>query len=164
MVVHPSLVAKHVCRLQMPLCLMPTVHHRVWVWQSQQATATPDHCAERIPDRGAGQPKTESGKKHVVVFQEYLTKWPLVFPVPDQKAVRIAQLLAEKVVPVFGVPESLLTDRGTNLFSHLIRNFVLLGTKKLNTTTYHPWMVERFNRTLKTILEEHAAKFGAQWD
>ena len=113
-------------------------------------------------------PKTESGNKHVVVFQDYLTKWPFVFPVPDQKAVRIAQLLAEEVIPMVGVPESLLTDRGTNLLSHLMKDVCsLLGTKKLNTTAYHPQcdgMVERFNRTLKTILRKHAAKFGNQWD
>lgn len=37
----------------------------------------------------------------------------------------------------------------------------------LNTTAYHPQYdgaVERFNRTLKTILRKHAAKFGCQWD
>ncbi len=28
------------------------------------------------------------------------------------------KLLAEEVVPLFGVPEALLTDRGTNLLSH----------------------------------------------
>ncbi len=49
-------------------------------------------------------PKMESGNKHVAVFQDYLTKWPLVFPVPDQKPVRIAQILVEEVVPMFGVP------------------------------------------------------------
>ena len=67
-------------------------------------------------------PKMESGNKHVVVFQGYLTKWPLVFPVPDLKTVRIACLFAEEVVPMFGVPESLLTDRGTNLLSHLMKD------------------------------------------
>ena len=43
----------------------------------------------------------------------------------------------------------------------------LLGIKKLNTTAYHPecdGMVERFNRTLKTMLRKHAARFGNQWD
>ena len=30
-------------------------------------------------------PVTELGNRHVVVFQDFLTKWPLVFPVPDQK-------------------------------------------------------------------------------
>ena len=75
-------------------------------------------------------PKTESGNKHVVVFQDFLSKWPLVFPVPDQKALRLAQLLVQEVIPFFGVPEALLSDRGTNLLSHLMKDVCeLIGTK-----------------------------------
>ena len=37
------------------------------------------------------------------------------FPYSDQKAVTIAQLLAEQVILVHGVPEALLSDRRTNL-------------------------------------------------
>ena len=109
-------------------------------------------------------PITEAGNKHVVVFQDFLSKYPLVYPVPDQKSIRIARLLVEKVVPLFGVPEALLSDRGTNLLSHLMKDVCeMLGIKKLNTTAYHPQcdgMVERFNRTLKTALRKHAARFG----
>ncbi len=39
----------------------------------------------------------------------------MIFPVPDQKSNRTAQLLTEEVVPTFGVPETLLSDRGMNL-------------------------------------------------
>ena len=113
-------------------------------------------------------PLTESGNRHVVVFQDFLSKWPLVFPVPDQKAERLARLLVNEVVPFCGVPEALLSDRGTNLLSHLMTDVCrLLGIKKLNTTAYHPQcdgMVERFNRTLKTMLRKHADVFGKQWD
>ena len=35
-------------------------------------------------------PKTENGNKHVVVFQDYLTKWPMVYAIPDQKTHRIS--------------------------------------------------------------------------
>ena len=74
---------------------------------------------------------TESGNKHVVVFQDFLSKWPLVFPVPDQKAIRLARLLVEEVVPMFEVPEALLSDRGTNLLSHLMEDVCkLLGQRK----------------------------------
>ena len=89
---------------------------------------------------------------------------------PDQKSVRIVKLLVEEIIPVFGVPEALLSDRGTNLLSHLMQDVCgLLGIKKINTTAtaYHPQcngLIERFNRTLKTALRKHAAKFGAQWD
>ena len=39
-------------------------------------------------------PKTEQGNQHAIVFQDLFTKWPMVYPAPDQKAVRIARLLA----------------------------------------------------------------------
>lgn len=84
-------------------------------------------------------PKTRAGNKHVVVFQDFLSKWPLVFPAPNQKAIRLARLLVEEVVPMFGVPEALLWNRGTNLLSYLMEDVCkLLGIRKLNTTAYHP--------------------------
>ena len=71
---------------------------------------------------------TEQGNKHVAVFQDMFTKWPMVFPLPDQKAERLAKLLCEEIVPLFGVPEALLTDRGANLLSHLMLDVcTLLG-------------------------------------
>ena len=95
------------------------------------------------------------------------TKWPLV-PVPDQRAERIARLLREEIVPMFGVPEALLSDRGSNLLSSLMLDVCeLLDIEKLNTTSYHPecdGMVERFNRSLKTMLRKRDAQFGNQWD
>ena len=113
-------------------------------------------------------PLTERRNRHVVVILDLFSKWPLVFPVPDQKAARIARLVAEEVVPVFGVPESLLSDRGTNLLSKLVQDLCrLLGISKLNITGHHPQCdgaVERFNRTIKTMLRKHAARFGNQWD
>ena len=80
----------------------------------------------------------------------------MVFAIPDQKSERIVRILVEEIIPLFGVPEALLSDRATNLLSHLMLDICdLLGIKKLNTTAYHPQcdgMVERFNRTLKNML------------
>lgn len=113
-------------------------------------------------------PLTNSGNKHVLVFQDYFTKWPLVYPIPDQKTQRIVDILVHDLVPVFGTPESLLSDRGTNLLSHLMTEVCkALGINKLNTTAYHPQcdgLVERFNRTLKAMLRKHAFKYGKEWD
>ena len=113
-------------------------------------------------------PKTDKGNKYAIVFMDFFSKWLFVFPAPDQKSLRIARLLAGEIVPFCGVPEALLTDRGTNLLSHLMLDLCeLLGTKKLNTTAYHPecdGMGERFNRTLKTMIRKHVDKFGDRWD
>ena len=84
-------------------------------------------------------PTTEQGNRYVIVLQDFLSKWPFVFPAPDQKAIRIVRLLTEEVVPVVGVPEALLSDRGTNLLAHVMQDTCeLLGITKLNTTAYHP--------------------------
>ena len=113
-------------------------------------------------------PVTTNGNKDVVVFQDYLTKWPIVYAIPDQKSHRIAHILVDEVIPFYGMPECLLSDRGTNLLSCLMQDLCqMLGIKKLNTTAYHPecdGMVERFNRILKSMLRKHVARFGQQWD
>ena len=113
-------------------------------------------------------PTTESGNKHVLVFQDFLTKWPVVYAMPDQKTNRIVDYLVKDIIPMFGVPEKLLSDRGTNLLSFLMQEVCeLLGISKINMTDYHPQtngMVERFNRTLKTMLRKHVESWGKQWD
>lgn len=44
-----------------------------------------------------------------------------MFPVADQKtSATLVQLLTKDVIPLFVVPEALLSDRGTNLLSHLM--------------------------------------------
>ena len=54
-------------------------------------------------------PKTNSGNKYV--FQDFfLSKWPMVFSVADQKAITLVKLLVEQVIPFMGVPEALLCN------------------------------------------------------
>ena len=64
-------------------------------------------------------------------------------------------MLVEKVIPFFGVPETLLSDRGTNLLSLLMKDICqLLGIKKVNTTAYH--------LQCDGMLRKQAATYGAQ--
>lgn len=80
-------------------------------------------------------PKTAKGNKYVIVMLDFLTKWPLVFPAPDQKANQITRLLVDELLPMFGVPEALLSDHGTSLLANVAQDvYQLLGITKLNTT------------------------------
>jgi len=67
-------------------------------------------------------PKISKGKQYVLVFQDFLSKWPMVYvhAIPDQHAHRIVKILVEDIVPKFGVLEALLSDQGTILLSHLM--------------------------------------------
>ena len=69
----------------------------------------------------------------------------------------VAQAFLSGWISRFGVPSSIITDRGRQfeslLWSHLMS---LLGCKRSRTTAYHPQangMVERFHRQLKAALE-----------
>ena len=113
-------------------------------------------------------PKSHDGNRYAVVFVDYLTKWPEVFATSDQTALTIARLLVEHVISRHGVPTELLSDRGPAFLSHLLKDVcVLMGTKKVNTTAYHPQtdgLVERFNRTLTDMLAKTVEKGGRDWD
>ena len=109
--------------------------------------------------------KSSKGNQYAVVFVDYLTKWPEVFPVRDQTAPTIAKLLVENIICRHGVPNQLLSDRGANFLYKEV--YSLMGVKKLNTTAYHPQtdgLVERFNRTLTEMLSKSVKRNGRDWD
>lgn len=88
----------------------------------------------------------------------------IIYAVPDRKAIHIAYLLAEEVVPFCGVPEAALSDRGPTYCSI---NFGsgYVPTAEYHMTTYHPQcdrMVKRLGYILKAMLRLHASQFGSQ--
>ena len=59
-------------------------------------------------------PLTSRGNKYAVVFMDYFTKWVEAYAVADQQTETIAKLLVENIVCRHGVPQKLLSDRGSN--------------------------------------------------
>ena len=108
------------------------------------------------------------GNQYALVFVNYLTKWPEVFPIPDQTAATIARIFVKEIISRHGVPAELLSDRGRSFLSDLMQEvYQLMGVHKLNTTAYHPQtdgLVERFNRTLTDMLAKSVERNGHDWD
>ena len=123
---------------------------------------------ERIGVDILEMPQTLRGNRYIIVFMDYLTKWVEAYAVEDQTSETVARLLIDNIICRHGVPGSLLSDRGQNLLSNLILDICdLLGMKKVNTTSYHPQtdgLVERMNKTLRSMIAKHAIKFGLDWD
>ena len=113
-------------------------------------------------------PISRQGNQYAVVFMDYLTKWPEVYATSDQTAATIANLLVREIVARHGVPSELLSDRGQAFLSGLLKEVQqVLGFKKVNTTAYHPQtdgLVERFNRTLISMLAKTVERDGRDWD
>ena len=115
-------------------------------------------------------PETINGNKYVVVFVEYLTRWPEAFAIAKADAPTIAMLIKDHIVPRFGAPEILLSDRGSIFISELITTVCAsLQIVQVNSTAYHPQangLVERMNgtigRLLRRVLASH--KNHQRWD
>ena len=82
-----------------------------------------------------------------------------------------AAQVAEELLQLFarvGVPDEILTDQGSNFTSHLLTEiYKMLHVHPIRTTPYHPQtdgLVERFNKTLKSMLRKAVTKEGKDWD
>lgn len=113
-------------------------------------------------------PMTERGNRFVLVITDHFTKYTLLIPLKDQRAETIADAFIEQVVTKHGVPKQLLTDRGTNFLSELMKElYSRLGIHKLNTSPYHPQgdgQAERQIQTLINSLSIFCSPSQRDWD
>ena len=112
-------------------------------------------------------PKSSKGNRFVLVICDYATRYPEAVPMRHVDAGSVAEELLKLFTRV-GVPKEILTDQGTNFTSQLLAEFYrMLHVQPIRMTPYHPQtdgLVERFNRTLKTILRKATVKEGKDWD
>ncbi len=92
---------------------------------------------------------------------------PLAVPMKQVDAASVAEELL-RIFARVGVPEEILTDQGTNFTSQLLTElYSMLHVRPIRTTPYHPQtdgLVERFNQTLKSMLQKTAKEEGKDWD
>ncbi|XP_036001790.1 uncharacterized protein LOC118565513 [Fundulus heteroclitus] len=112
--------------------------------------------------------KTERNNRYVLVIQDYFTKWVDAFPLPNDKAVTVAEVLASEWVCRYGAPQTLHSDQGRNFESEVFQKMcTLFGIEKTHTTPFRPQsdgQVERFNATLQKILATTAERCHWDWD
>ena len=97
------------------------------------------------------------GHTYLLTCVDRFTRWPEAIPLKDISAETAAKAFVAGWIARFGVPSTIVTDRGRQFESHLWSHLMsLLGTKRSRTTAYHPQsngMVERFHRQLKAALK-----------
>ena len=113
-------------------------------------------------------PETEAGNRFIVVIADYFTKWTEAYPVPNHKAETIADKVIKEFFNRFGLPEFIHTDQGRDFESRLFQEMcTILEIEKTRTTPWHPQsdgMVERFNRTIETLLRQCVDQNQRNWD
>ena len=112
--------------------------------------------------------ETTNGNKYVLVFTDYLTRWPEAFPIKNREAKTIAKIFVNEIVARHSAPKTLLSDQAKEFMSSLVSNICeYLGTTKTNSTAYHPQtngLTERFNATLCQILSFYVNENQTNWD
>lgn len=113
-------------------------------------------------------PPSTADNRYLLVCVDYYSHWVEAFPLPEMKSYNVVNVILRELVPRFGCPEELLSDRGSNFLSDLAYQlYYVLGTKKLTTTAYHPQtngLCERMNGVLKRILTHFTALNTAEWE
>ena len=124
---------------------------------------------ERIATDILGElPMSNKGNRYILVVSDYFTKWTESFPMANMEAATVAKIIVEEVITRYGTPSMIHSDQGVQYESHLFTEMCrLFNIKKTHTTPYHPQsdgMVERFNKTLATMLSAYVDEHHANWD
>ena len=113
-------------------------------------------------------PETERKNIYILVVSDYYTKYVEEYALPDQTAQTVADCLVTEWICRFGVPLQILSDQGRNFESDLFQEVCkLLDMKKIRTSRYRPQtdgLVERYNRTLKSMLKSFCQVEKSDWD
>ena len=112
-------------------------------------------------------PRSQSGKRFVLVICDYTTRFPKAIPMRLVNALDVAEELLVSCSR-FGVPQEILTDQRANFTSKLLTQlYRMLHVHPIWTTPYHPQtdrLVERLNKTLKSMLRKAAISEDKNWD
>ena len=100
-----------------------------------------------------------NGHQYLLTMIDRHTKWFEVLPLRNITTKVVIDALLSQWISRYGVPQELVTDRGTQFMSHDFNAFLKrMGITHRPTTAYHPQcngLVERFHRVLKQSLRCH---------
>ena len=97
-----------------------------------------------------------NGHTFILVAIDYFTKWVEAASYKSVTKKVVDDFVRNNLIYRFRVPESIITDNGANLNSHLMRDiYEQFKATHCNSTAYHPQMngaVEVANKNIKNIL------------
>lgn len=113
-------------------------------------------------------PRTNNGNMFILTLQDDLTKFAWAVPMENHEANTVAHHFVTQFVCLHGIPQSLVTDCGTEFLSKIFKEVCkLLKIRQASTTPYHPQSngsLERSHRTLGEYLRNFVDKDQQNWD
>ena len=83
-------------------------------------------------------PVTEKGNRFIITMQDDLTKYSYAAPVLNHESLTVANTLLNFVCQ-YGIPETILTDHGSDFTSNVIKDLNrLFKIRRILSIPYHP--------------------------
>ena len=112
-------------------------------------------------------PRTKLGNEYLLTLMCTVTRYADAVPVSSCKSRKLLPKLMD-TFSKFGVPKTVQTDRGSNFMGNLFQQALRkMGINHVASSAYHPQSqgcLERFHRTLKSILTKFCLNNQKDWD
>ncbi|GFX64799.1 retrovirus-related Pol polyprotein from transposon 412 [Trichonephila clavipes] len=113
-------------------------------------------------------PRSSDDNNNILVVMDYFTRWSEAYPIPDQEASTVAEVLVQYWISRFGVPLQLHSDQGRNFVSAVGKRLCeILAIEKTRTIALQPQsdgMVERLTRTILNSISLQVSSNQQDWD
>ncbi len=106
--------------------------------------------------------------RYILVITDVFTRQVEVRPLVAIGSHEIADVLVDEIFCRYGTPARILTDQASNFTGALIEDLCsAMKIRKIRTSAYNPrcnGMVERFNKTLASMLAAYIGRYANDWD
>ncbi|UYV80861.1 K02A2.6-like [Cordylochernes scorpioides] len=113
-------------------------------------------------------PSTKRRMKWIIVLTDYYTKYAETKAVSEETVKEASTFLIKHIILHHGAPRFLISDRGSQFTSNLMKEVMkMCKVKHCFTTSYHPQangLTERLNRTLINTISMYVNTDQKNWD
>ncbi|UYV60444.1 hypothetical protein LAZ67_1001171, partial [Cordylochernes scorpioides] len=113
-------------------------------------------------------PSTKRRRKWIIVLTDYYTRYAETKAVSEATMKEVSTFLIEQIFLRHGAPRFLISDRGSQFTSNLMKEVMkMCKVKHCFTTSYHPQtngLTERLNRTLISMISMYVNTDQKNWD
>ena len=119
-------------------------------------------------DLSGPYPPSNKGSRYVLSCIDRFSMWPEAMGIPDMRAETCANAFIDMWISRHSVPESILTDLGTQFSKSLMQTLTrLLGCEQRFTAAYTPQTnskIERYHRVLRSLLRLQVLEYHGDWE
>lgn len=111
-------------------------------------------------------PRSSQGNTHMLVILDHFTKYPIFVPLKHASAALTIDPLEKLVFSIFNVPETIMTDNGSQFVSRTFQEFLKSGNHPPKNPIYSPQAnsSERLNQSIIQGIRMKMSTDHTKWD